>query len=75
IQPAHFEDPSFIKAFSQSFMDFVVSGDPNRKVSSTITPSWVPWDGPETEMLFNKTSGGAPDVKAVKASGALLRRC
>lgn len=51
-----------------------MSLDPNVKSASTITPRWEVWAG-EVEMLFNKTEAGAPDIRPVKTSSALLERC
>ena len=72
--PPLFKNPDFIKAFSHSFLDFVVSLDPNEKSSPTITPNWALWEG-KNEMLFNMTETGLPDVRAVETSSALLQRC
>ncbi|GLB44902.1 putative type-B carboxylesterase lipase family protein [Lyophyllum shimeji] len=69
-----FNNPAFQKAFSESFLDFAMALNPNSKSSSTITPPWGLWAG-ETEMLFNRTEGGLPDVRTIKTSRALLERC
>ncbi|KAF8071639.1 Alpha/Beta hydrolase protein [Lyophyllum atratum] len=70
-----FADPDFVKAFSQSFLDFAITLNPNVKSGApTITPKWPTWAG-ETEMLFNKTEGGLPDIRAIKTSRELLERC
>ncbi|GLB44901.1 putative type-B carboxylesterase lipase family protein [Lyophyllum shimeji] len=70
-----FANADFIKAFSESFLDFAMALNPNVKSGgSTITPSWAPWFG-VTEMLFNRTEGGLPDIRAIKTSSALLERC
>ncbi|KAF8881219.1 Alpha/Beta hydrolase protein [Infundibulicybe gibba] len=69
-----FANPDFDKAFSNSFMNFVLSLDPNVKTSPTITPQWNPWQG-AAEMLFNKTVSNAPDVRGVNTSRTLLSRC
>ncbi|KAG6830004.1 hypothetical protein H0H92_002695 [Tricholoma furcatifolium] len=72
--PPLFNNTDFIKAFAQIFTDFAISLDPNDKVSSTITPAWGRWEG-QTEMLFNRTESGLPDVRAIQTSSALLERC
>ncbi|KAH9486198.1 putative secreted lipase [Psilocybe cubensis] len=69
-----FSNPDFIKAFTQTFPDFVTSLNPNKKRESDITPPWSPWGG-SNEMLFNQTEAGAPDVRPIKSSKALLERC
>ncbi|KAF8058216.1 Alpha/Beta hydrolase protein [Lyophyllum atratum] len=70
-----FPNPDFVKAFSQSFMNFAMALNPNVKSdTSNITPKWGLWAG-ETEMLFNRTEGGLPDIRAIKTSDALLERC
>ncbi|KAG1839452.1 Alpha/Beta hydrolase protein [Suillus subalutaceus] len=40
-----------------------------------ITPSWTSWQHDLTEMKFNKTFAGAPDVHTFKTDSALLERC
>ncbi|KAF5379722.1 hypothetical protein D9615_005696 [Tricholomella constricta] len=70
-----FNNPAFVKAFSQSFMDFAMALNPNVKSdTSSITPRWGLWAG-DNEMLFNRTEGGLPDIRAIKTSRALLERC
>ncbi|KAJ7470977.1 Alpha/Beta hydrolase protein [Mycena latifolia] len=71
-----FNNTAFINAFAQSFISFAISLDPNVKVDpATITPHWNLFDVGNTEMLFNETATGAPDVRAIKTSNALLERC
>jgi len=73
--PVVFNNSDFKKAFTQSFMNFAISSDVNKKlISETITPFWPIWEG-EIEMLFNKTEAGEPVVKSVSVSSALLERC
>jgi hypothetical protein len=65
----------FEKAFSESFLNFVISLDPNTKTDpSTITPKWNRWTSRD-EMLFNHTDAGVPVVKPFKTSEGLLKRC
>lgn len=65
----------FDKAFTQQFLDFAVSLDPNAKFEPTIMPTWNSWGENHTEMLFNETILGAPDVRPVQTSASLLERC
>ncbi|KAF8161671.1 Alpha/Beta hydrolase protein [Crassisporium funariophilum] len=70
-----FGNPAFDKSFSESFLNFAMALNTNAKTdTSNITPTWGLWDG-ATEMLFNRTEAGAPDIRAVKTSSALLQRC
>ncbi|KAF9268298.1 alpha beta-hydrolase [Marasmius fiardii PR-910] len=77
--PGNFNNTDFQKAFSESFMSFVISLDPNQKVDpSNITPKWETYSegSGRTEMVFNRTaSGNAADVHAVMTDSALLKRC
>jgi len=67
---------TFGKSFSESFLNFVMTLDPNMKWnSSNITPFWGLWTAGDTEMLFNVTEAGAPDIHSVTTSSALLKRC
>jgi len=66
---------TFGTSFSESFLNFVMTLDPNLKWnSSNITPLWGLWMG-ATEMLFNVTEAGAPDIHSVTTSSMLLKRC
>ncbi|KAF8869965.1 alpha beta-hydrolase [Infundibulicybe gibba] len=70
-----FANPDFSKAFSGSFLNFVLSLSPDIKSDpTTITPKWDAWEG-STEMVFNRTEAGNPDIQAMKTSSALLKRC
>jgi len=72
---APFNNSAFINSFSESFLNFIMAHDPNVKKDPTnITPKWGSWDG-SVEMLFNKTEAGAPDIRAIATSRALLSRC
>ncbi|KAJ7616829.1 Alpha/Beta hydrolase protein, partial [Mycena polygramma] len=76
VPPGYFNNTVFINAFSQSFISFAISLDPNIKVNSTsITPTWNKWNVGQTEMLFNKTDANVPVVQPVTTSNALLTRC
>ncbi|KAK7013829.1 carboxylic ester hydrolase [Favolaschia claudopus] len=77
--PQFFNNTVFINAFAQSFTAFAVSGDPNVKLSDTITPKWGKWntDSPSstTEMRFNKTGGDEPDIQTFQTDAGVLQRC
>ncbi|KDQ25027.1 hypothetical protein PLEOSDRAFT_1047807 [Pleurotus ostreatus PC15] len=74
--PPAFNNPTFITAFSGAFMDFATALDPNRKIDSTnITPQWSRHLIRNAEMLFNRTVGGQPDIRAITTSSTLLQRC
>ncbi|KAJ7319041.1 Alpha/Beta hydrolase protein [Mycena albidolilacea] len=70
-----FNNTDFINAFTQSFTSFIINLDPNIKVSNTITPHWNMFNDDHTEMLFNMTAAGAPVVRQITTSNALLNRC
>ncbi|KAH9486199.1 Lipase 4 [Psilocybe cubensis] len=69
-----FNNSEFQKAFAESFTNFAIYTNPNKKWESNITPLWNPWAG-SNEIHFNKTEDGSPDVRAVKTSSSLLERC
>ncbi|KAF5367116.1 hypothetical protein D9758_003854 [Tetrapyrgos nigripes] len=80
-RPPPFHDPAFTKAFSQSFMAFILFMDPNSKFDPTnITPGWdsylpVPLLG-NAEMVFNSTEdGSAADIHEMSTDGGRLKRC
>ncbi|KAF8824918.1 hypothetical protein HHX47_DHR7000318 [Lentinula edodes] len=56
-------------------MSFVISQDPNDKLRPTITPSWNIYSQGNTEMIFNKTVDGQPDVDVDSTDNDLLERC
>jgi len=71
-----YNNTQFITAFSNSFMAMVMYETPdNRYTPGDITPSWNSWRNGFTEMMFNETSLGAPDVYTFKTDEALLERC
>ncbi|KAF4597021.1 hypothetical protein EYR40_007471 [Pleurotus pulmonarius] len=71
-----FNNPAFITSFSGAFLDFATSMDPNRKIDSgNTTPLWLWHLIGHSEMLFNRTVDGQPDIRAIATSGALLQRC
>ncbi|KAF7311955.1 COesterase domain-containing protein [Mycena indigotica] len=73
--PPSFNNQAFINAFAQSFTSFIISLNPNVKVSTTITPLWSPFNEGNTEMLFNRTVAGTPQVQPIRTNSALLARC
>ncbi|KAJ7189504.1 Alpha/Beta hydrolase protein, partial [Mycena pura] len=74
--PTFFNDTAFINAFAQSFTAFAMSGDPNDKLSDTVTPRWETWDRVgRVEMVFGKTAGDKPHIYPARTEHALLERC
>jgi hypothetical protein len=66
---------TFIKSMSESFLNFALTLNTTLKWDpSDITPNWEMWNG-VNEMLFNVTEAGAPDIRPVRTSRALLKRC
>ncbi|KAH0839491.1 Alpha/Beta hydrolase protein [Lanmaoa asiatica] len=67
----------FITAFSNRFLAMTISLDPSDKYNaSDITPTqWNAWSNGHTEMMFNVTSSGTPDVYTYATDSALLNRC
>ncbi|THH19417.1 hypothetical protein EW146_g1764 [Bondarzewia mesenterica] len=75
IRPTY-NNTAFINAFSESFMSFAISLDPNVHVDpSDIKPTWATWGLNSTEMLFNKTESGVPVVQPFETDAGLLERC
>ncbi|KAJ3916723.1 Alpha/Beta hydrolase protein [Lentinula edodes] len=76
--PISFQNPRFSAAFSQSFLSFVISLDPNVKVDprEDITPPWSMFQIANTEMVFNKTAvGNGTNIHPVRVDNGLLERC
>ncbi|KAG1759067.1 Alpha/Beta hydrolase protein [Suillus occidentalis] len=74
--PIPYNNSQFITAFSNSFMAMAMFGTPDHRYTpGDITPSWSSWLHNSTEMMFNETSTGVPDVYAFKTDSALLERC
>ncbi|KIL64433.1 hypothetical protein M378DRAFT_11449 [Amanita muscaria Koide BX008] len=70
-----YHNKAFVDAFSQAFTSFVIALNPNVKTDPTnITPHWDRWNG-KSEMLFNRTEGGLPDIREFDTSLPLLTRC
>jgi carboxylesterase type B len=71
-----YNNSQFITAFSNSFMAMAMFETPDdRYTLGDITPSWRPWSYDSTEMKFNETSAGVPDVHTITTDSALLERC
>ncbi|KAJ6458405.1 Alpha/Beta hydrolase protein [Mycena vitilis] len=71
-----YNNTDFINAFAQGFVSFAVNLDPNDKLRPSIAPLWQTWSrAAETELLFNKTDDGAPEIAPFNTSSALLERC
>lgn len=70
-----YSNPQFDASFAESYLKFAMSLNPNVKFDlNDITPHWDVWKG-SNEMLFNSTDTGAPDIRQIKTSAALLERC
>ena len=78
-----YDNANFVQAFNQSFINVILSLDPNKKFDPTDrTPPWRNWSSDHTEMLFNETAAGDPDIRAVSTdpscwhdASMLLRVC
>jgi hypothetical protein len=67
-----------LKAFSQTFLAFAISLDPNAKFDPTnITPQWKKYSEGNTEMVFNSTKDGSEaDIYTISGMDPeLLQRC
>ncbi|KAG0695774.1 Alpha/Beta hydrolase protein [Suillus ampliporus] len=74
--PSTYNNSQFLTAFSNSFMAMTMYETPDdRYTPGDITPSWNSWRNGYTEMMFNETSAGVPDVYTFKTDMALLERC
>ncbi|KAG0698021.1 Alpha/Beta hydrolase protein [Suillus ampliporus] len=74
--PAAYNDSQLITAFSNSFMAMAMYETPDHRYDTgDITPSWKSWHHGFTEMIFNVTSAGVPDVDRSTTDMALLERC
>jgi hypothetical protein len=71
-----FANAQFDASFPAAFTAFAKSGDPNvHPVPNVITPSWSTYNISNTEMLFNMTEDGQPDIRPVRTDSRLLERC
>ncbi|KAE9388041.1 alpha/beta-hydrolase, partial [Gymnopus androsaceus JB14] len=71
-----FPNKTFSAAFSQSFLLFVVSLDPNDKIdpSDDIMPPWTVYSIEQTEMVF-KTVNNQTDIQMIMTDPTFLERC
>jgi hypothetical protein len=73
-----FDNQDFVNAFAGSFSSFILSENPNIKVgneSNDIKPQWGTFDASPTEMLFNRTDDGRPDIRIITTDSGRLERC
>ncbi|KXN84875.1 Lipase 3 [Leucoagaricus sp. SymC.cos] len=72
-----FDNAEFLNNFSQSFLNFAMSLDPNVKWDpSNTVPHWPRWsEQTRNEMLFNKTDADVPVFHSITTSNELLERC
>ncbi|EGN99178.1 hypothetical protein SERLA73DRAFT_90445 [Serpula lacrymans var. lacrymans S7.3] len=71
-----YDNTQFITSFSQSFMSIVRDLNPNAKFDpSNTTPPWTMWNQGNSEMLFNVTETGTPEIRTYTTDEALLERC
>jgi hypothetical protein len=71
-----YDNANFVQAFNQSFINVILSLDPNKKFDPTDrTLPWRNWSSDHMEMLFNETAAGDPDMRAVSTDPRLLARC
>ncbi|KAK7461916.1 hypothetical protein VKT23_008347 [Stygiomarasmius scandens] len=70
-----YSNQNFIDAFSQAFISFAISLDPNIKFDSTnITPPWSRFKDGLTEMVFNGTEH-SEDIHSKVTDAGLIERC
>ncbi|KAH8113786.1 cephalosporin esterase [Phellopilus nigrolimitatus] len=67
----------FSASFTGSFLGVVKSLNPNVNplFPNSITPQWNQYVFGNTEMLFNITQAGEPDIRAFRTDTGLLERC
>jgi len=71
-----YDNADFVKSFIQSFMNIIISENPNTKFDPTNpTPTWNNWSSDHTEILFNQTTAGEPDIRAVSTDPGLFKQC
>lgn len=77
VGPITFRNATFLAAFSQSFLSFVISMDPNDKLDSMadITPPWTTFPDGNIEMIFNKTADNQTDIHPIVRDSEFLERC
>ncbi|KAJ8589766.1 alpha beta-hydrolase [Rhizopogon salebrosus TDB-379] len=71
-----YNNSQFITAFSNSFMAMVMYDTPDQRYTSgDITPPWNSWPRGFTEMIFNDTSTGVPNIYTSQTDMTLQTRC
>ncbi|KAJ4480045.1 Alpha/Beta hydrolase protein [Lentinula aciculospora] len=75
IETPPFNNTDFLAAFQGGFMSFVVSQDPNKKITETVTPTWDLYSKGRMEMVFNQTIDNQTEIYADATSNDLLERC
>ncbi|KAL0945303.1 hypothetical protein HGRIS_000809 [Hohenbuehelia grisea] len=71
-----FNNSAFVASFADSFLAFVKDQDPNAKFNEAdITPAWSLFNTSNTEMLFNRTEDGQPDIRSITTDVGVLARC
>ncbi|KZP26485.1 alpha/beta-hydrolase [Athelia psychrophila] len=71
-----YNNTDFVNSFSKSFLAMVLAGDPNVKFDpADRTPNWKTWSVGATEMLFNETSTGQPEILSTSTDPGVLTRC
>ncbi|KAH7906752.1 Alpha/Beta hydrolase protein [Hygrophoropsis aurantiaca] len=71
-----YNNTQFRTAFDDIFMAFAMHNNPNAKYDPTdITPYWNEYYIGQSEMLFNETVAGVPEVVPVTTDQGLLDRC
>jgi hypothetical protein len=57
-------------------MSFAISLNPNEKIDPTnIVPDWPLFSNGSSQMVFNRTEAGEPDIQLTPVDEALLERC
>ncbi|KAJ3568624.1 hypothetical protein NP233_g5591 [Leucocoprinus birnbaumii] len=72
-----FNNTEFRNNFAQSFLNFVISQDPNVKWDKSNTlPQWPRWtEQGRAEMVFNKTDSNQPVFKVTPTPDDVYARC
>jgi len=76
-QTPRFNNSEFTDNSSQSFLNLVITMDPNIKgdLSNTL-PQWPQWmEEDAVEMLFDRTEMGVPILELKKTCDGLQNRC
>ncbi|KAI0733804.1 Alpha/Beta hydrolase protein [Fomitopsis betulina] len=73
--PPAFNNSQLITSISQSFTSIIRFLNPNDKPFYDLKPAWAAWQNGSTEMLFNVTVAGKPDIHTIQTDPALLERC